>query len=58
MWLLEKYNHPFYVVYTNFPGEIVYEDEYQVAVRVDDMEVVIEQQESWTDNVTADKIRS
>ena len=23
MWLLEKYNHPFYVVYTNFPGEIV-----------------------------------
>ena len=35
MWLLEKYNHPFYLVYTNMlPGEIVYEDHYQVAVRV------------------------
>ena len=34
MWLLEKYNHPFFVVYTNSPGEIVYEDEYQVAVKV------------------------
>ena len=36
MWLLEKYNHPYYVVYTNFPGEIVYEDEFQVVVKVDD----------------------
>ena len=35
LWLLEKYNHPFYVVYTNTPGEIVYEDQYQVAVKVD-----------------------
>ena len=27
MWLLERYNHPFYLVYTNtLPGEIVYED--------------------------------
>ena len=35
MWLLEKYNHAFYLVYTNtLPGEIVYEDQYQVAVRV------------------------
>ena len=34
MWLLEKYHHPFFVVYTNSPGEIVYEDEYQVAVKV------------------------
>lgn len=34
MWLLERYNHPFYVVYTNDPGEIVYEDDYQVAVKV------------------------
>ena len=48
MWLLEKYNHPFYVVYTNNPGEIVYEDEYQVAVRVED-EVLIEKlQASWS----------
>ena len=28
VWLLEKYEHPFYVVYINMPGEIVYEDEY------------------------------
>ncbi|MCQ2461736.1 MAG: hypothetical protein MJ115_06305 [Clostridia bacterium] len=34
MWLLEKYNHPFYVVYTNSPGEIIYEDDYQVVVKV------------------------
>ena len=48
MWLLEKYNHPFYVVYTNSPGEIVYEDRYQVAVKVD-REVLVEAiQESWT----------
>ena len=40
MWLLERYNHPFYVVYTNSPGEIVYEDEYQVAVCVPDVPVL------------------
>ncbi|MCR5308232.1 MAG: hypothetical protein K6E24_04480 [bacterium] len=35
MWLLERYNHPFYLVYTNtLPGKIVYEDKYQVAVEV------------------------
>ena len=35
MWLLERYNHPFYLVYTNtLPGEIVYEDQFQVAVKV------------------------
>lgn len=48
MWLLEKYNHPFYVVYTNFPGEIVYEDQFQVAVKVDDEVVVQKLQESWS----------
>ncbi len=36
LWLLEKYHHPYYVVYTNTPGEIVYEDKYQVAVKVED----------------------
>lgn len=36
LWLLERYDHPFYVVYTNSPGEIVYEDQYQVAVKVED----------------------
>lgn len=35
MALLEKYSHPYDVVYTNFVGEIVYEDEFQVAVRLD-----------------------
>lgn len=34
MELLDKYNHPYDVVYTNFVGDIVYEDAYQVAVRV------------------------
>ena len=35
MWLLERYHHPFYLVYTNtLPGEVVYEDQYQVAVKV------------------------
>lgn len=48
MWLLEKYNHPFDVVYTNFPGEIVYEDEYQVVVKVSDVVTIEEVQESWT----------
>lgn len=33
MELLDKYGHPYDCVYTNFVGEIVYEDEYQVAVR-------------------------
>ncbi len=34
MALLDKYNHPYDVVYTNFVGEIVYEDEFQIAVKV------------------------
>lgn len=34
MQLLEKYKHPYDLVYTNFVGEIVYEDEWQVAVNV------------------------
>lgn len=32
--LLEKYNHPYDVVYTNFVANIVYEDEYQIAVHI------------------------
>lgn len=36
MDLLDKYNHPNDVVYTNFLGTIVYEDEWQVAVAVED----------------------
>ena len=47
MWLLEKYNHPYYVVYTNFPGEIVYEDKYQVCCKVEDM-IIEPVQETWS----------
>ena len=48
MWLLERYNHPYYVVYTNFPGEIVYEDEYQVCCKVDGKLIIEPLQESWS----------
>ncbi|MBR2811868.1 MAG: hypothetical protein IKD69_10840 [Solobacterium sp.] len=48
LWLLEQYSHPYYVVYTNYPGEIVYEDEYQVVVRVDENVVVEDVQASWS----------
>ena len=48
MKLLEKYNHPFYVVYTNTPGEIVYEDEYQVVVKAGEDLLIEEVQPSWS----------
>lgn len=49
LWLLEKYNHPYDVIYTNFPGdEVVYEDEFQIAVKVDDNIVIEELQDSWS----------
>jgi hypothetical protein len=32
MEMLDKHNVPYDVVYTDYPGKIVYEDEYQVAV--------------------------
>lgn len=38
--LLDKYNRAYDVIYTNFVGEIVYEDEWQVAVRVEDGKMV------------------
>ena len=47
-WLLEKYNHPYYIVYTNTPGEIVYEDKYQVAVKVSGELMIEPVQESWS----------
>lgn len=40
MRLLEKYNHPYDVVYTNFVGNIIYEDEWQVAVRVENGKMI------------------
>lgn len=48
LWLLEKYNHPYYLVYTNTPGEIVYEDKYQVAVKVPGKLIIEEVQPSWS----------
>ena len=48
LWLLERYKHPYYVVYTNFPGEIVYEDEYQIVVKVDENVVIEDVQASWS----------
>lgn len=38
--LLEKYKKPYDVVYTNFVGTIVYEDNWQVAVSVKDGKMV------------------
>ncbi len=48
LWLLERYNHPYFLVYTNTPGEIVYEDKYQVAVRVSGELQIDGLQESWS----------
>ena len=47
-WLLERYHHPYYVVYTNFPGEIVYEDKYQVACKTDGKLTIEGVPESWS----------
>lgn len=52
MWLLEKYDHPYYVVYTNFPGEIVYEDEYQVCCRTDGKLIIEAVPQSWSPEET------
>lgn len=38
--LLDKYNKPYDVVYTNFVGTIVYEDDWQIAVKVEDGKMV------------------
>ena len=48
MWLLERYNHPYYLVYTNTPGEIVYEDHYQIAAKADAALQIEEVQPSWS----------
>ena len=52
LWLLEKYNHPYYLVYTNTPGEIVYEDKYQVVVRVSGNLTIEPVQPSWSPEET------
>ena len=52
LWLLEKYNHPYFLVYTNTPGEIVYEDQYQVAVKVTGNLQIEPVQPSWSPDTT------
>ena len=48
LWLLERYDHPYFLVYTNTPGEIVYEDQYQIAAKVDGFLQIDELQPSWS----------
>lgn len=38
--LLDKYDKPYDVVYTNFVGTIVYEDDWQIAVKVENGKMV------------------
>lgn len=40
MEILDKYEHSYDVVYTNYVGTVVYEDEWQVAVLVDNGEMI------------------
>ena len=47
LWLLERYNHAYYVIYTNFPGEIVYEDQYQVCVKVPGALTIEDYKHTW-----------
>ena len=48
LWLLERYNHPYYLVYTNTPGEIIYEDHYQIVVKTDRFFTIEPVQPSWS----------
>ncbi len=48
MSLLDRYDHPYYLVFTNSPGEIVYEDTYQIAAKVDGYLRIEEVQPSWS----------
>ena len=48
LWLLARYHHPYFLVYTNTPGEIVYEDKYQVAVKVPGYLKIEKVQENWS----------
>ncbi|WP_352398072.1 hypothetical protein [[Clostridium] aminophilum] len=48
LWLLDRYSQPYYLVYTNYPGEIVYEDQYQVAAKADGILQIDKLQESWS----------
>lgn len=48
LWLLERYHHPYYLVYTNTPGEIVYEDQYQIAAKAGESLQIEDVQPSWS----------
>ena len=52
LWLLERYNVPYYLVYTNTPGEIVYEDQYQICAKTDGFLQIDETPESWSPEET------
>ena len=49
LWLLDRYEIPYYLVYTNSPGEIVYEDQYQIVAKVDDIEM-LRVPKSWSED--------
>jgi len=48
LWLLDRYDIPYYLVYTNTPGEIVYEDQFQVATVAGEELLIEDLQESWS----------
>ena len=48
LWLLERYDVPYYLVYTNTPGEIVYEDKFQVVTKADGKLQIDDLQPSWS----------
>jgi hypothetical protein len=52
LWLLERYHHPYFLVYTNTPGEIVYEDHYQICAKTDGFLQIDEVQPSWSPDDT------
>ncbi len=52
LWLLDRYAHPYFLVFTNTPGEIVYEDRFQVAVKVPGTLQIEKVQESWSPSDT------
>lgn len=47
LWLLDRYDVPYYLVYTNTPGEIVYEDQFQVVAKADDI-IIQSIPDSWS----------
>lgn len=48
LWLLERYDHPYYLVYTNTPGEIVYEDQYQIVAKAGEALQIDEVPANWS----------